>query len=255
LNGGTETLTVTDNHPFWVVNKPIDGEVGTIAAWIDSSQLLPGMLVQTSDGKTLSVVSLAAMDRIEPTYNLTIADYHTYFVGENKVWVHNQCNGCGESTSGTKTIYVDSKGNAIIGDGQLPKNYKGENVIVPEGHVMSPRDPGHSEAPVIRIGPYTDEQRGGFLNGTGGGTKLSPHHRNQIPTEQGGVIDEIPGPGHPAGNQHTAGTPSRHPAESIFNRKKGGDAQRGREINQHWKAKGQRLEKVDENTWIDPNGS
>lgn len=31
----------------------------------------------------------------------------------------------------------------------------------------------------------------------------------------GGGIDEIPGPGHPEGNQHTGGSPNRHPNSSI----------------------------------------
>ena len=35
------------------------------------------------------------------------------------------------------------------------------------------------------------------------------------------IIDEIPKPGHPSGNQHTAGTPNRHPATSIFNSEEG----------------------------------
>jgi hypothetical protein len=95
-DGGTETLTVTDNHPFWVSNKTVvDGLVQP--GWVDSAQLAPGMTVQSSIGLPLTVVSLTALHRIQKTYNLTVADFHTYFVGENNVWVHNQCGGalCG----------------------------------------------------------------------------------------------------------------------------------------------------------------
>ncbi len=91
---------------------------------------------------------------------------------------------------------------------------------------MSPRDLDFSEKPITASGPYTTAQRNQFLNGESAGTRLAPHYRHQIPVRDGGVIDEIPGPGHPAGNQHTGGTPNRHPAESIFNKEPGGNALR-----------------------------
>ena len=117
---------------------------------------------------------------------------------------------------------------------------------------MSPRDPDFMAKPIIEEGPYTSAQRDAFLAGNSAGTKLAPHHRHQIPVRDGGVIDEIPGPGHPSGNQHTAGTPSRHPAESIFNMEPGGNVLRANEIKQHWKNKGERLIERRPDVWIDP---
>jgi hypothetical protein len=152
----------------------------------------------------------------------------------------------------SKTVYVDSRGNATIADAELPKNHEGGNVIVPDGHRQSPRDPGYDKKPIIDIGPFTNEEREAFLGGSSGGTKLSPHHRNQIPTEQGGVIDEIPGPGHPAGNQHTKGSPNRHPNKSIFKQKEGGNAQRQREIRNNRVQKGERLIQNEDGEWFDP---
>ena len=96
------------------------------------------------------------------------------------------------------------------------KNWKGQEVKVPDGHKMSPRDSDFSAKPITEAGPYTSEQRNAFLNGKFANTKLAPHHRHQIPVRDGGVLDELPEPGHPCGNQHTAGTPSRHPARPIF---------------------------------------
>jgi len=37
------------------------------------------------------VLSALKTDRIEPTYNFEVGDFHTYFVGESGVWVHNAC--------------------------------------------------------------------------------------------------------------------------------------------------------------------
>ena len=132
------------------------------------------------------------------------------------------------------------------------KNWKGQEVKVPDGHIMSPRDPSFSAKPITEAGPYTLAQRDAFLAGNSAGTKLAPHHRHQIPVRDGGVIDELPGPGHPSGNQHTAGSPSRHPAKSIFNSERSGNVLRANEITQHWIDKGNRLIEVEPGVWIDP---
>jgi hypothetical protein len=133
-------------------------------------------------------------------------------------------------------------------------NFRGEPVRRHPGHRWSPRDPHMAEPPIYERGPFTASQRVEMLNGRGpSGT--SPHHRHQIPTCRGGIIDELPGPGHPAGNTHTGGSPSRHPGGSFFRMMPGGDGLRGREIRSHWRAKGERLIEVRPGVWIDPGPS
>ncbi|WP_241428300.1 hypothetical protein [Clostridium sp. DJ247] len=117
---------------------------------------------------------------------------------------------------------------------------------------MSPRDLDFSEPPIYEPGPFTSEQRNQFLKGNSAGTKLAPHHRHQIPVRDGGVIDEIPGPGHPAGNQHTKGSPTRHPGKSIFNSEPQGNILRQGEIGDTWKNKGKRLIQTGPDEWYDP---
>jgi hypothetical protein len=131
-------------------------------------------------------------------------------------------------------------------------NWKGEEVKIPDGHVMSPRDPDFSKSPKFIEGPFSSADREAFLKGKAGETKLAPHHRHQIPVRDGGVIDELPGPGHPSGNEHTAGSPSRHPGKSIFNAEEGGNKLRQNEIDSHWKAKGERLIEFEPGVWLDP---
>ncbi|UUZ54363.1 hypothetical protein LP419_39375 [Massilia sp. H-1] len=58
--GEIEVLTVTDNHPFWVLNKVTSSDGSDQAGWVNSGELKPGMQVQTSDGKALRVRSLVA---------------------------------------------------------------------------------------------------------------------------------------------------------------------------------------------------
>ena len=50
-------------------------------------------------------------------YNFKVKDYHTYFVGENKVWVHNS--ECGIQENG----YVDAKKVA-----EDPNEFTGKNI-------------------------------------------------------------------------------------------------------------------------------
>ena len=117
---------------------------------------------------------------------------------------------------------------------------------------MSIRDPGFKAPPRIEAGPFTTAQREAFAAGRGGSARISPHHRHQIPTTHGGVIDELPGPGHPSGNAHTAGSPTRHPGTSVFRGMVEGEALRVAEIVAHWRAKAARLVQVEEGVWIDP---
>lgn len=117
-----------------------------------------------------------------------------------------------------------------------------------------------SSPPIFDPGPFTDKQRNVFLKGKSGGTKIAPHHRHQIPVEtHGSVIDDLRGPGHPDGNNHTALVDglNRHPGASYFRNIEGGDAQRSREIWRHFKSKGLRLEPhpTEPGKWVDPGPS
>jgi hypothetical protein len=125
------------------------------------------------------------------------------------------------------------------------------------GHKWSPIDPEFLDPPIYQEGPFTDAQRSGFLSGNSGGTKIAPHHRHQLSVgHHGGMIDEIPGPGHPQGNLHTKLVfgENRHPGPSYFNKISGGKALRISEIFNHWIEKGLRLVPDPENPgmWIDP---
>ncbi|MBK7144295.1 MAG: RHS repeat-associated core domain-containing protein [Xanthomonadales bacterium] len=151
-----------------------------------------------------------------------------------------------------RTVYVDTRGNAVVADAELPTNFQGGRVVMPEGHQLSARDRSLDAPPIYREGPFTATDREAFLSGTAGATKLAPHHRHQLPTSYGGVIDELRGPGHPQGNEHTGGTPNRHPNPSIFRRAEGGESLRGREIRDQWTQKGERMIEIEPGVWVDP---
>ena len=78
--------------------------------WVSACKLKAGDKVLLSDGKYGIIVSvkIEELETPEATYNFEVADFHTYFVGENPVCVHN--NKCG----GYDNHVVDKKDNLRI---------------------------------------------------------------------------------------------------------------------------------------------
>ena len=76
----SETLQVTPNHPFAVMGK----------GWVNAANLSSGDQIQTYTGDAVYVVGIQNAVS-QDTYNFEVADFHTYFVGGNQVWVHNSC--------------------------------------------------------------------------------------------------------------------------------------------------------------------
>lgn len=81
-DGKHETLSVTANHPFWLKGK----------GWTETDLLRSGDLIEAKDGKWLTVASVQTTQEKAIAYNLEVENDHTYFVGDNQVWVHNT--GC-----------------------------------------------------------------------------------------------------------------------------------------------------------------
>ncbi len=79
-----ETIDTTTNHPFYVEEK----------GWVAAGNLEIGDILCTVDGDKIEVTDTVLEKLAEPitVYNLEVADFHTYFVGEYGVLVHNYKN-------------------------------------------------------------------------------------------------------------------------------------------------------------------
>ncbi|MFI9366750.1 polymorphic toxin-type HINT domain-containing protein [Kitasatospora sp. NPDC053057] len=79
---GKSTLTTTWHHPFWSL---------TSGRWTEASELHLGEELRTPDGAAVAVTGVRNYHQQVLTYNLTIADLHTYYVlaGNTPVLVHN----------------------------------------------------------------------------------------------------------------------------------------------------------------------
>ncbi|MBA4787822.1 MAG: Hint domain-containing protein [Brevundimonas sp.] len=76
-----EPIGTTDEHPWRTA----------AGAWLETKDLTPGTELVSADGDRAVVITVLKTDRIEPTYNFEVEGFHTYFVGESGVWVHNAC--------------------------------------------------------------------------------------------------------------------------------------------------------------------
>jgi len=78
----TGTVTATANHPFWLP----DAE-----RWSPADELHPGQWLRTSSGTWVQITAASRRTEHTTVHNLTVADYHTYYVvaGDAPVLVHN----------------------------------------------------------------------------------------------------------------------------------------------------------------------
>lgn len=92
ING--EKIDTTTNHPFFVEDL----------GFISAKDLQDGDELRLYDGSTASVeaIEIEVLDEPVLVYNFEVEDFHTYFVGEQSVLVHNTCGQKG----GRKTVDV-----------------------------------------------------------------------------------------------------------------------------------------------------
>ncbi|MFI8100481.1 DddA-like double-stranded DNA deaminase toxin [Streptomyces sp. NPDC086023] len=107
LSDGSE-LTSTDHHPYWVENRK---------RWIDAVDLRTGDALRTPVGTAVQVGKTSHWTGLQPAYDLTVDDLHTYYVntGTTDVLVHN--------TDTTCPAWVVQIQNA------LPKWFEGDKTV------------------------------------------------------------------------------------------------------------------------------
>ncbi|MGI9303951.1 MAG: polymorphic toxin-type HINT domain-containing protein, partial [Gammaproteobacteria bacterium] len=79
--GQAEAVVTTSEHPFFVVD---DG-------FVRADQLEVGEYVVVAGGRQIRVSRVDATPRTLTAYNLEVDGFHTFFVGEQGLWVHNEC--------------------------------------------------------------------------------------------------------------------------------------------------------------------
>lgn len=115
--GKENIIEVSDDHPFWVVNKK----------WVDSIELKEGDQLLDANNQVHKVVSITETDRVETTYNLEVEGYHTYFAGDANIWVHNAgpCALNMKSFLNSGTDFSESLNSSLQ---KTAKRYQGQSV-------------------------------------------------------------------------------------------------------------------------------
>ena len=78
-----EEIVTTENHPFYV-----DGE-----GWVTAGELTEEDYVLDSEGRRLQVEEkyVEKLEESVKVYNFEVEEYHTYYVGDAGILVHNKC--------------------------------------------------------------------------------------------------------------------------------------------------------------------
>ena len=85
-----ELIETTAEHPFYELESAPWLAVGqTEGRWTDALELKAGDRVWKADGASGVVQAVAVVPVQQPMYNLTVAEAHTFFVGDGQWLVHN----------------------------------------------------------------------------------------------------------------------------------------------------------------------
>mgnify|MGYP002555465324 CR=1 FL=1 len=103
-----EKITCTPNHPFY---SPVKG-------WTSAVDLRAGDILVMLNGEYVVVeqVQHELLESPETTYNFEVEDYHTYYVGDGPVLVHNKCGDVyrgGDYTARDIDVRVDKSTNLL----------------------------------------------------------------------------------------------------------------------------------------------
>ncbi|UHA73729.1 polymorphic toxin-type HINT domain-containing protein [Paenibacillus sp. 481] len=107
LTVGDQVIETTDNHPFWVEGK----------GWVLAADLHAGDKLQQSNGNILTIdkINIVKHDEMVKVYNFTVADFHTYFVSDLGIWVHNINKFCGSASDLADLARKSKKNDGLQG--------------------------------------------------------------------------------------------------------------------------------------------
>ncbi|MEI6331352.1 MAG: polymorphic toxin-type HINT domain-containing protein [Pseudanabaena sp. ELA645] len=74
-----ELISTTEEHPFWTPDR----------GWVEAKDLHVGSLLQTEDGRIIDVDSVDKREGDFTVYNFKVEGFHTYFVSDLGILVHN----------------------------------------------------------------------------------------------------------------------------------------------------------------------
>gem|GEM_PF-2131428 len=133
--GNGQTIEATKEHPFFVIGSDSKG------TWIAAGNLKKGMKLLDAKGNYVEVEGIEIIKRDTTVYNFEVEDWHTYFVGEGSVVVHNTCtysepSEMSVSDKGFKDLVKEEGFKTKIYDAQPGKG----DWTIGIGHKLTPKE-------------------------------------------------------------------------------------------------------------------
>lgn len=143
-----EVISTTGEHPFWVPDQ----------GWVEAKDLTVGSLLQTNDGRIIDVDGVEKREGRFEVYNFRVEDFHTYFVSDLGILVHNADCGLSADTNRAIQRFENIKSN-VLGDINRESNHNHYSAARREaaGEVVAYRPDG---TPFDHIGELEDAYRG-----------------------------------------------------------------------------------------------
>jgi intein/homing endonuclease len=104
IHVGDQVIESTYNHPFWVDGK----------GWTFVKDLKVGDLLVQSDGNTLKIDSIKLEQKHVSVFNMTVDEFHTCFVSDLGIWVHNTSCSYKDITVGKSVKNVSTNGGCTF---------------------------------------------------------------------------------------------------------------------------------------------
>ena len=101
--GISQTIDATQSHPFFVLDADAHktGHTGQVAqgSWLTTTELTADSILMDEQQGLLFVRSIVDLNQKQTAYNFTVADFHTYYVTQHNVLVHNCDDKVGEANA------------------------------------------------------------------------------------------------------------------------------------------------------------
>jgi Pretoxin HINT domain len=147
-----EVISTTEEHPFWTPDR----------GWVEAKDLTVGSLVQTSDGRVVDVDGVEIREGSFEVYNFKVEGFHSYFVSDLGVLVHNaDCGGDGQFTN----LFPEDIPDYEIKRSEAFFDGKKWREKTPQGQVYTPSGTYRF---IVKDGKTFISKRGGHIDISGG---------------------------------------------------------------------------------------
>ncbi len=174
---GDEEIKTTKEHPFYVEGL----------GWVGAENLEAGDKLRLYSGKVVEVkdVKTELLNEVIKVYNFEVEDWHTYFVSDEDVLVHNTCGGKSlnsarrsavnnawkqekellEKTGRGTRFWTESEKLELLETGKV-KGYQGHHINSVKGNPELAGDPNNIT--FLEYGEHLDAHGGNWRNPTSG---------------------------------------------------------------------------------------